>query len=293
MTTTPLLLCLLALSPAFSAQNPDERLLTPYPGTAVNANEVKDFDEFAIPLAPKKDGKIASWQRVEGRWTRLEYSFPEGRSALEVYKNYEGALAKGGFETAFACRKEQCGVDGEPVNGLGYWPYETSHYLAARRQRGGQRVWVVLDVRTDNIIYINVLRERAMETGLVTVNAATLKKSIAEDGHVAVYGIEFDTNRAELKPASAPIIKEIAKLLTAAPKLKIYVVGHTDNVGGLAPNLDLSLRRAASVRQELVTRHGIAAERLSAQGVGPLVSLAANGTAEGRARNRRVDLVQQ
>lgn len=293
MTTPLLLLCLLALSPAFAAQNPDERLITPYPGTAVNMNEVADFDEFAIPLAPKTDGKIAAWQKVEGRWTRLEYSFPEGRSALEVYKNYGDALAKGGFETVFACRKEQCGEDGEPVKGLGYWPYETSHYLVARLQRRGERVWVVLDVRTDSIIYVNVLREKAMEAGLVTVNAAALKKSIAEDGHVAVYGIEFDTGLAALKPASAPIIAEIAKLLAADPKLKIYVVGHTDNVGGLAPNLDLSLRRAASVRQELVTRHKIAAERLSAQGVGPLVSLATNGSAEGRARNRRVDLVQQ
>lgn len=293
MTTSSLLLCLLTLWPASAAQNPDERLLTPYPGTAVNTNEVKDFDEFSIPLAPRRGGKIASWQRVEGRWTRLEYSFPEGRSALEVYKNYGDALAKGGFDSVFACRKEQCGVDGEPVNGLGYWPYETSHYLVARRERGGQRVWVVLDVRTDSAIYVNVLREKAMEAGLVTVNAAALKKSIAEDGHVAVYGIEFDTGLAALKPASEPIIKEIAKLLAADPKLRIYVVGHTDNVGGLAPNLDLSQRRAAAVTRELVTRHKVAAERLSAQGVGPLVSLATNGTAEGRARNRRVDLVQQ
>lgn len=293
MTTFPLVLCLLALSPSSAAQNPDERLLTPYPGTAVNMNEVTDFDEFAIPLSPKTGGKIASWQKVEGRWTRLEYSFPEGRSALEVYRNYEGALAKGGFETVFACRKEQCGADGEPVKGLGYWPYDTSHYLVARRERGGQRVWVVLDVRTDSAIYVNVLREKAMETGLVTVNAAALKKSIADEGHVAVYGIEFDTNKADLKPASAPIIKEIAKLLAADPKLKIYVVGHTDNVGGLAPNLDLSVRRAASVTRELVERHKVAAQRLSAQGVGPLVSLATNGTAEGRARNRRVDLVEQ
>ncbi|MBI3393159.1 MAG: OmpA family protein [Nitrospirae bacterium] len=108
-----------------------------------------------------------------------------------------------------------------------------------------------------------------------------------------MYGIEFDTNRADLKAASAPIIAEIAKLMIANPNLRIYVVGHTDNVGTLASNLDLSLRRAKSVVKELVTRHKIAGNRLSGQGVGPLVPVATNGTDKGRARNRRVDLVQQ
>ncbi|HAZ11775.1 MAG: hypothetical protein A2X86_08020 [Bdellovibrionales bacterium GWA2_49_15] len=275
------------------AENPDEKLITPYPGTAVNTNEVKDFDEFDIPLAPKKNGKIATLKKVQGRWTRLEYSFPQGRSALEVYKNYSDALVKGGFKIVFTCKKEECGVDGESVNGLGSWPYDTSHYLVASLDRQGERVWVVLDIRTESIIYVNVIREKAMETGLVLVNAAVLQKNIADEGHVAVYGIEFDTGNAELKASSLPIIAEIAKLLIAEADLKIYVVGHTDNVGGLDQNLDLARRRAASVTKELVTRHKIAANRLSPQGVGPLVPLTTNGTDGGRARNRRVDLVKQ
>ncbi|MBI2518836.1 MAG: OmpA family protein [Bdellovibrio sp.] len=278
---------------AIGAENPDEKLLTPYPGTEVITNEVKDFDELDIPLAPKTNGKIAVQQKVQGRWTRLEYSFPQGRSALEVYKNYSDALTKGGFKIIFSCRKEECGFDGGPVKGLGYWPYDTSHYLVAQLSRKGERVWVVLDVRTNSSIYVNVLREKAMETDLVVVNAAVLEKSIADEGHVAVYGIEFDTGNAELKPTSSPIITEIAKLLNADPKLKIYIVGHTDNVGGLEQNLDLARKRAASVCKVLITHHKIGADRLSPQGVGPLVPLATNGTHEGRARNRRVDLVKQ
>lgn len=278
---------------AAAEENPDEALITPYPGSVINTNEVYDFDELVIPLGPRKNGEITKSQKVEGRWTRLEYSFPEGRSALEVYKNYEQGLTKGGFKVVFTCKQPECGPDSAPVKGLGYWPYDTSHYLVARLDRSGERIWAVVDVRTGLAVYVNVLREKAMETGIVKVDAAALKKGIADEGHVAVYGIEFDTGKAELKPASAPIIDEIARLLTADPKLKIYVVGHTDNVGGLDSNLGLSRKRADSVVHDLVTRHKIAAGRAVGQGVGPLVPVATNGTPEGRARNRRVDLVQQ
>ena len=278
---------------ASAAENPDAALITPYPGSVINTNEVYDFDELVIPLGPRKNGEITKSQKVQGRWTRLEYSFPEGRSALEVYKNYEQGLTKAGFKVVFTCKEAACGGDSVSVKGLGNWPYETSHYLAARLDRSGERIWALVDVRTGLSVYVNVLREKAMETGMVRVDAAALKKGIADEGHVAVYGIEFDTGKAELKPASAPIIDEIARLLTADPKLKIYVVGHTDNVGGLDSNLGLSRKRADSVVHDLVTRHKIAAARVVGQGVGPLVPVTTNGTVDGRARNRRVDLVRQ
>ena len=267
---------------AAAAENPDEALISPYPGSVLNMNEVVEFDELVIPLGPTKNGEITKSQKVEGRWTRLEYSFPEGRSALEVYKNYEQGLTKGGFKVLFTCKEAACGVNSVTVKGLHSWPYETSHYLVARLDRSGERIWAVVDVRTGLSVYVNVLREKAMETGIVKVDAAALKKGIADEGHVAVYGIEFDTGKSELKPAAAPIIDEIAKLLNADPKLKIYVVGHTDNVGGLDSNLGLSRKRADSVVHDLVTRHKIAAGRVMGQGVGPLVPVATNGTPEGR-----------
>jgi OOP family OmpA-OmpF porin len=143
------------------------------------------------------------------------------------------------------------------------------------------------------IVLLDVVETVPMETKMVTVDAATMAKEVAAAGHVALYGIYFDTDKADLKPESAPTIEEIAKLLTQDPKLTMYVVGHTDNVGGHAYNMGLSERRAAAVVRELTTKHGIQAARLKPAGVGPLSPAAPNDAEEGRAKNRRVELVKQ
>jgi len=128
---------------------------------------------------------------------------------------------------------------------------------------------------------------------MVTVDAAAMAKDIAATGRVALYGIYFDTDKADIKPESEPTLEEIATLLKQDPKLKLYVVGHTDNVGGYDYNTKLSQRRAASVVNTLTTKHGIQAVRLTAAGVGLLAPVAPNDTEEGRAKNRRVELVKQ
>jgi outer membrane protein OmpA-like peptidoglycan-associated protein len=116
---------------------------------------------------------------------------------------------------------------------------------------------------------------------------------ISTTGHVALYGIHFDTNSADIKPESEPTLQEIAKLLRNDAALKLYVVGHTDSVGGYEYNIGLSQRRADSVTKALAARHGIAAARLKGAGVGLLAPVAPNDTEEGRAKNRRVELVRQ
>ena len=109
----------------------------------------------------------------------------------------------------------------------------------------------------------------------------------------ALYGIHFDTNRAELKPESDGALQEIAKLLKQEATLRLLVVGHTDNVGGFDANLALSERRAAAVFEALTSRYGIAPARLRAVGVGMAAPVAHNDTENGRAKNRRVELVRQ
>ncbi len=128
---------------------------------------------------------------------------------------------------------------------------------------------------------------------MVTVDAAAMAKEVAATGHVALYGIYFDTNKTDIKPESAPALDEIAKFLKQDPKVTVYVVGHTDNVGGYESNMGLSQRRAEAVVKELTTKYGIAATRLKAAGSGPLAPVAPNGTEDGRAKNRRVELVTQ
>jgi len=126
---------------------------------------------------------------------------------------------------------------------------------------------------------------------MVMVKADEMAKSIASSGRVALYGILFDFNKADIKPESKPALEEIAKLLKTDTNLTLHVVGHTDNVGSYDANLTLSKRRAEAVVAALTSEHGISAARLTANGVANLAPVAVNSTDEGRAKNRRVELV--
>ena len=126
----------------------------------------------------------------------------------------------------------------------------------------------------------------------IVADAASLASDLKTTGHVTVHGILFDTGKSDLKPESASAVAEIAKLLKADQGLKVYVVGHTDTVGSLDANLALSKARAEAVVQALV-KDGVAAARLKSFGNGPFAPVASNGSDEGKARNRRVELVKQ
>ena len=120
-----------------------------------------------------------------------------------------------------------------------------------------------------------------------------LEKQLTKEKRAVTYGIYFDFNRDTLKPESDPVLKEIAQAMTNNPDWKLTVEGHTDNIGGDNYNLELSRRRAAAVKQALVSQYNIAADRLLTGGFGASHPVAPNDTLEGRARNRRVELVRQ
>ena len=123
------------------------------------------------------------------------------------------------------------------------------------------------------------------------VDAAAMAKGLGEKGHIALYGIYFDTDKAVIKSESRPTLDEIAKLLRAQPQLNVVIVGHTDSQGTLDHNMDLSRRRAEAVSAELVRSYKIANTRLRTAGVGFLAPVGPNTTDGGRALNRRVELV--
>ena len=131
-----------------------------------------------------------------------------------------------------------------------------------------------------------------METNMVTVSASEMATGIANTGSVALYGILFDFNSATVKPESMPTLEEIAKLLKGDPNLRLLVVGHTDNVGTFDFNKDLSQRRAAAVVQTLTSKFTVDAKRLTPFGVSFASPVASNKTDDGRAKNRRVQLVE-
>jgi outer membrane protein OmpA-like peptidoglycan-associated protein len=162
-----------------------------------------------------------------------------------------------------------------------------------RLLKDGKEIWAYIHIDTNaESFHLTIVEKQAM-TQEIVADAKFMADGLHTSGHVALYGIHFDFNKADIKPESGPALKEIASLLRSDPKLRLYVVGHTDNVGGYEYNMRLSQTRAEAVVKELVNKHEIAAARLTSGGAGPLAPVASNDTEEGRAKNRRVELVKQ
>ncbi|HLL53999.1 MAG TPA: OmpA family protein [Myxococcaceae bacterium] len=295
------LLLVLSSSAALADDVKVPEFIKPYPGSKLYGDPKQfDFDEVDMVVGKiKSEPPGPAFKRVQGRHLSFTFDIPEKRSTLEVYKNYEQALLSNGFEKVYACTgASECG-DTVVMNSWKHAAYQfTTHearYLTAKLSRPGEGdVWVALFVTPIGLplVGVTVVQEKAMDTGMVTLDMNAMKKGLEQTGHIAVYGIQFDTGKATLKPESKPAFEEIKKLLDASPALKIYVVGHTDDVGDASANVALSNSRAAAVVTELTTKYKIAPARLKAQGVGPYVPVASNRNDAGKAKNRRVELVE-
>jgi OOP family OmpA-OmpF porin len=247
----------------------DHPLFTRLPNYYIDRYEESEFGAYDKFVA--NDG---SYKTVEGRKFYINYYFKEGTKYLteeHIKRNYREAFKKIG----------------------GVVHYEDRYNLHMSLDKGGKVTWVsVQPWNGGQGIALYIVEEKAMEQ-YVVADADALAQEISLTGKVVVYGIFFDTGKAVVKPESDPALKEITKLLKEDPDLKIYVVGHTDSVGKLDYNMNLSRKRAEAVVEVLVSKHGISSNRLKAHGVGPLVPASSNRSDEGRAMNRRVELVEQ
>ncbi|MBI1845976.1 MAG: DUF4892 domain-containing protein [Candidatus Rokubacteria bacterium] len=282
----------------------DHPLVSRFQGSEVLEYKTSEFDEFPLALGPIVDKDVfTKVQRLEGQVTKFKYSVPVTRSGVEISRSYRDALQRSGFEILFACDGKACISDkfkyGYTGTASGIWCTnceEPMRYLAAKLSRPSGDAYVSLVVEKDKYeggTWLSIIEVKPMAGGTVTVNAQALATDITAAGHVAVYGIYFDTGKAAIKPESKPVLEEIAKLLGMQPALKLHVVGHTDNVGAFASNITLSKQRADAVVSALVTEYHITAARLQANGVGSLAPVASNAAEEGRGKNRRVELVAQ
>jgi len=131
------------------------------------------------------------------------------------------------------------------------------------------------------------------DTSTSAAGAPTIATQLALTGKAEIYGIYFDFASDRIKEESAPVLTEIAKVLSDNPAWRLSVDGHTDSIGGDTSNLDLSKRRAAAVKQALVARYKVTPARLMTDGFGASRPKDTNATLEGRARNRRVELIRQ
>jgi outer membrane protein OmpA-like peptidoglycan-associated protein len=268
-------------------------------------------------------------ETLEGARTRIIYLVPAGRSPLEVVRNYQQTLEADGAAQRFACKGVECGGDARRASGGGggeqslamkLWPASRvtepelgNAYCAQTIRIADQRfatfaladdagvvqvhAWIGEDSSAcrafggRTFVVVDVLERKAREQRMVTVDAGAMKRAIDGGGRVALYGITFDLDSAAIRPDSEPTLSEIAALLGGDPALRLRIVGHTDDQGALDYNLRLSQSRADAVRSALVQRHDIAADRLSAHGVAFLAPLASNVDEDGRAKNRRVELL--
>ena len=297
----------------------DHPLVKRYEGSEILKYEQKQYDSLVIPLGMAENSqKLEKSMTVEGVITRLTYKAPEGRSSLEVLRNYENELKADGYEVLFYAGKENLGSYFAEAARYGeiQWPpnvpgltlnADSQQYSVLKKQgAGGGEVYVVVyavenrfwasdlkDVKKQQVLLqVDVVETKPMEAKMVTVTSAEMAQTMATAGGVALYGIYFDFNKADLKPESEPTLKEIAKLLESSPELKVLVVGHTDSVGSFESNADLSQRRAAAVVSALIRNHGVDGKRLKSVGVSFACPKATNQTEEGRAKNRRVELVE-
>jgi OmpA-OmpF porin, OOP family len=270
----------------------DHPLFNRLPGFYITYCDSSQFDLRRFPKGPlveRAGEKRAAVVDVEGPVWKFGYELQDGvtkPSPLQIMRNFQNATKRGGgtIEGEYPGWCE--GMLDESLNvGNG-----CTHYgVSMRFSRSGREVWAYAQARGNGEGYDLVIVEREqMKQDLV---ANELLEKIEKEGFVALY-INFDTGKATIKPDSNAILDDVAAALATAPALRLEVAGHTDNVGGAEANQKLSDDRARAVVAAFVSR-GIAAARLNAKGYGQSSPVADNRSEEGRAKNRRVELVKQ
>jgi OOP family OmpA-OmpF porin len=254
----------------------DSSLLSRIPGCWIEACAQKDFDSLGVYSEAEKADQfeVTKQKSVEGKTAVIEYSCTTNVSPLQIARNAESALRTAGYTLV---------MSGKITNDVG------SHVPAVVAKKGGQWVQVVTD--TGGRAYLMSEVKEADMNQEMKADATTMAAEIQRTGHVAVYGITFDSGQSTIKPQSDAVLKEMVTLLTNNPSWRMRIEGHTDNVGTNVLNDALSTRRSAAVQAWLVA-HGADGAHLTHAGYGEGRPVGDNTTEEGRAKNRRVELVK-
>ena len=306
----------------------DHPLLKRFGGSEIIGYDAKRFDRYELQTSAYKSYNTTLKRReyskppliVEGAVTRIWYEAAGKTSGLELLRNYQNELEAAKFEILYDSTKDsaagkwqgylQVFSEDEIRTNRSYYVFSAARkaelfVCSGRLSRAEGDVYVQVTAlqwdrdhetykaRQGAYVAVDIIDVQSMTQNMVVVSAGEMAKAIETGGHIALYGIHFDFNKAEIKPESKPALQEIAKLLQNDAGLKLLVVGHTDNVGGLESNLSLSKKRAEAVVTTLTNEYGVARGRLAAHGVAFLAPLTVNTSDQGRAKNRRVELVPQ
>jgi OmpA-OmpF porin, OOP family len=253
----------------------DSKLLTRLPSCLIQACESREFDEMVIRTGPHKEDNDAV-KTLEGITEKLDFQCSGKLSPLQVVRNSATAMQTAGYRPVFSGKDENA-------------------YQSVTMRKGDQWISVASNVGGDNnsitfYTFKSVLVSKMKQE--MEATAAVIAGELETSGHMALYGINFATNSAAITPDSDKVLGEIAALLKDHADWKITVEGHTDNVGAKAANQTLSQKRAESVVTWLAA-HEIERPRLAAAGFGDTKPVQDNTTDEGRAKNRRVELVKR
>ncbi|UPW19948.1 OmpA family protein [Agarivorans sp. TSD2052] len=281
-----------------AGQAKDHPAFNRIPGATIKKYDKVDYDEInivlSVPYEEAEQWKADEIERIGGNYTYIFYKLPTNISQVQAFRNYQKLVKRQGMDILFSCEKP-CGgkwaslYDWEPVINDGrensYSLGEPVYYLAARKGNLTVTFLVSRQNKTTKVFQY-VIEEEQVNDSLISPIAL----SLVESGKIDLYGILFDTGKAEIKPDSAGELADLAQVLSDYPKLEIDIVGHTDNVGAKRDNRKLSAARAEAVMDYLIDEHGISEDRLNTIGRGQTQPVADNGTDKGRALNRRVEI---
>jgi outer membrane protein OmpA-like peptidoglycan-associated protein len=307
------LLGLACAAQAADRKGADHPMFSRYSGSEIVEYRQMRFaqTQLATAVGDRNKSIKPALRAFEGKTTTIIYELVGAYSALEVFRNYEQAFKRAGLKPLLSCFNQTCG-DGLSIAVFRDTDRETlyrrmlydSHgadnsdfgYLSATGTANGAPLAASVfigRIRTMDRVYIglDIVEGEPMKTDQVVVDLNKLTTDIREQGKVVLSGVYFDTDKDVVKPESDKALRAISDYLQKNPQQSFFVVGHSDTAGSYEHNVDLSRRRAQAVVAALTSKYAVAKPRLTAVGVGPVAPAGTNASDDGRARNRRVELV--
>ena len=282
----------------------DYPLVSRFKGSIIEWYQVRNYDRYFI--LSLQDHKISNYE-VDGKITRIQYSVGKEHSVFEIFKSYEKSLKNSDFAILTTLNDKNCGVNlqeqlyNDEFHGLNKLPRgalnpgdDEFYYLVAKKNIDNKNIFIVVYTafeRGDLLVTFDAIEAQSMDKGLVSVK--NLEADLSKNGHIAIYDIHFDAGKSDVKPDSDSALKNIAEYLNNHTDKKYIIVGHTDNTGNFEANIKLSKERAVAVINKLVAKYSVKSKQLIAYGDGQTAPIATNSTKEGKAKNRRVEIVMQ
>jgi len=291
----------------------DYPLVSRFEGSVIQYYKATKWDTYKLPVF-ENDITKPNYHNplvLEGKIMRWQYSVSPDNNPAYVMKNYETAFKNSGYKILLKGKPGEdfkmnpAGFYGEfygdweklKLEKFGFKYEPIGNHIAiivAKTHKSNNDIYIVeviSDFSNTTMITQDVIEVEAADTGMVT--AKNMADDIAATGHIAIYDIHFDAGKSKIKLESANALKNIAEYLNAHSDKQFFIVGHAAGIGDFTQGMELSELRAKAVINELVTKYGVNKTQLKAYGVGALCPLESNKSEAGRAKNRRVEIVEQ